>query len=157
MTSTDTPAITTTQVYRVFIKARPEQIWDAITKPEFTARYFHGAQVQTTAEVGTPIRYYAPDGTTLWGDDVVFESDPPRRLVVSWHALWDEETALEPPSRVTWEIEEREGFCLLTVVHDRLDESPVTAQHVSGQGWMMVLSGMKTLLETGQVLNPALA
>jgi uncharacterized protein YndB with AHSA1/START domain len=154
MTTTDDPrtAVTTTQVYRVFIKASPERIWEAITKPEFTARYFHGAKIQTTAEVGTSIRYYAPDGETLWGDDVVFESDPPRRLVVSWHALWNEEAALEPASRVTWEIEERQGFCLLTVVHDRLDGAPVTAQHVSGEGWMMVLSGMKTLLETGQPL-----
>jgi uncharacterized protein YndB with AHSA1/START domain len=148
--------VTTTQVYRVFIKAPAQKIWDAITKPEFTARYFHGAQVETTAEVGAPIRYYAPDGKTLWGDDVVFESDPPHRLVVSWHALWDEAAAAEDPSRVTWEIEEREGFCLLTVVHDRLEGAPVTAQHVSGEGWMMVLSGMKTLLETGEPLNPTL-
>jgi uncharacterized protein YndB with AHSA1/START domain len=154
LTTIDDPrtTATTTQVYRVFIKASPEQIWEAITKPEFTARYFHGAQVETTAEAGTPIRYYAPDGKTLWGDDVVFESDPPHRLVVSWRALWSEETALEPASRVTWEIEERHGFCLLTVVHDRLEGAPVTAQHVSGEGWMMVLSGMKTLLETGQPL-----
>lgn len=159
MTTTETATdpksvVTTTQVYRVFIKAPAERIWEAITKPEFTARYFHGAQVETTGEVGTPIRYYAPDGETLWGDDVVFESDPPHRLVVSWHALWSEDVALEPASRVTWEIEEREGFCLLTVVHDRLEGSPVTARHVSGEGWMMVLSGMKTLLETGQSLIP---
>jgi uncharacterized protein YndB with AHSA1/START domain len=145
--------VTTTQVYRVFIKAPAEKVWDAITKPEFTARYFHGAIVETTGEVGTAIRYYAPNHQTLWGDDVVFESDPPHRLVVSWHALWSEETAAEPASRVTWEIEERDGFCLLTVVHDRLEASPVTASHVSGEGWMMVLSGMKTLLETGHALT----
>jgi uncharacterized protein YndB with AHSA1/START domain len=148
--------MTTTQVYRVFIKASPEQIWDAITKAEFTARYFHGARVDTTGETGAPIRYYAPDGTTLWGDDVIFESDPPHRLVVSWRSLWDEQAALEEPSRVTWEIEERDGFCLLTVVHDRLEGAPITAQHVSGEGWMMVLSGMKTLLETGLSLGPSL-
>lgn len=143
----------TTQVYRVFIKAAPEAIWDAITKPEFTCRYFHGAHVDTTAEPGTPIRYFAPDRTTLWGDDVVLEADPPRRLVVTWHALWDEVTAAEPPSRVTWEIEERDpGCCLLTVVHDRLEGAPVTAEHVSGEGWMLVLSGLKALLETGTPL-----
>jgi len=146
----------TTQVYQVFIKASAQQIWDAITKPEFTARYFHGARVETTGETGAPLRYYAPDGTTLWGDDVVFESDPPHRLVVSWRALWSDETAAEPASRVTWEIDERDGFCLLTVVHDRLDGSPVTAKHVGGEGWTMVLCGMKTLLETGQPLaSPA--
>jgi uncharacterized protein YndB with AHSA1/START domain len=159
MTTTHTPIgpesiVASTQVYRVFIKATPQQIWDAITKPEFSARYFFGAQVETTGEAGTPIRYYAPDGETLWGDDVVLESDPPHRLVVGWHALWDEDTAAEPGSRVAWEIEERDGCCLLTVVHDRLEASPITAKHVSGEGWMLVLSGMKTLLETGESLLP---
>jgi uncharacterized protein YndB with AHSA1/START domain len=154
-TTAPTENATTTQVYRVFIKASAREIWDAITKAEFTARYFHGARVETTGEAGTPIRYYAPDGTTLWGDDVIYESDPPHRLVVSWHALWSEETAAEEPSRVTWEIDERDGFCLLTVVHDRLEAAPLTAQHVSGEGWMMVLSGMKTLLETGRSLGEA--
>lgn len=144
---------TTTQVYQVFIRATAEQIWEAIIKPEFTAQYFHGSRVETTAEPGSPIRYYAPDGETLWGDDVVLEADPPRRLVVTWTTLFDEEAAKEEPSRVTWEIEPRDGgMCLLTVVHDRLENAPKTAQMVSGEGWMMVLSGLKTLLETGQPL-----
>ncbi|MGZ4120280.1 MAG: SRPBCC family protein [Actinomycetota bacterium] len=151
---TTTMQVTTTQVYQVFIKSTPERIWEAITKPEFTAKYFHGARVETTAEKGASIRYYAPDGTTVWHDDVVIESDPPRRLVASWRALWDEETAAEPASRVTWEIEQREdGLCLLTVVHDQLEQSPVTAGRVSGTGWMMVLSGLKTLLETGEPMK----
>jgi uncharacterized protein YndB with AHSA1/START domain len=151
---TTAPTVTTTQVYRVFIRSTPEKIWDAITKPEFTARYFHGAHVQTTAEPGTPIRYFAPDGTTLWGDDVVLEADPPHKLVVTWSSLWNEETAAEDHSRVTWQIEERDGgVCLLTVVHDQLEASPKTAQMVAGEGWMMVLSGLKTLLETGEPLT----
>jgi uncharacterized protein YndB with AHSA1/START domain len=151
---TTAPAATTTQVYRVFIRSTPEKIWDAITKPEFTSQYFHGAHVETTGEAGTPMRYYAPDGTTLWGDDIVLEADPPRRLVVTWTALWSEDTAGEKPSRVTWEIEPRDGgICLLTVVHDQLEGAPNTAQMVSGEGWMMVLSGLKTLLETGAPLS----
>ena len=144
---------TTTQVYQVFIKSTPEQIWEGITKPEFTAQYFHGARVDTSAEAGASMRYYAPDGITLWGDDTVIESERPRRLVVTWSSLWDPETAVEEKSRVTWEIDQRDGgYCLLTVVHDRLDNSPKTAQMVSGEGWMMVLSGLKTLLETGAPL-----
>jgi uncharacterized protein YndB with AHSA1/START domain len=151
---TTAPTATTTQVYQVFIRSTPEKIWDAITKPEFTSQYFHGSRVETTAEAGAPMRYYAPDGTTLWGDDVVLEADPPRRLVATWSALWDEETAKEDSSRVTWEIEPRDGgVCLLRVVHDQLEGAPKTAQMVSGEGWMMVLSGLKTLLETGAPLS----
>ncbi|HZR12350.1 MAG TPA: SRPBCC family protein [Acidimicrobiia bacterium] len=148
-----TTSVETTQVYRVFIKASAQQIWDAITKPEFTTRYFHGARVDTTAKAGSPLRYYGPDDS-LWGDDVIIEADPPRKLVATWTALWDPDTATEEPSRVTWEIDERDGgMCLLTVVHDRLEGAPNTAAKVSGEGWMMVLSGLKTLLETGEPLT----
>jgi uncharacterized protein YndB with AHSA1/START domain len=146
----------TTQVYQVLIKATPQQIWDAITKPEFTSRYFHGARVATTGEAGTPIRYYAPDGVTLWGDELVLESDPPRKLVVPWRSLYDDEMRTEPASRVTWLIEEQDGgVCLLTATHDRLENSPKTAQSVSGIGWLTIVSGLKTLLETGAPLFPA--
>ncbi len=148
-----TTSVETTQVYRVFIKASAQQIWDAITKPEFTTRYFHGARVDTTAKTGATLRYYGPDDS-LWGDDVIIEADPPRKLVATWTALWDPDTATEEPSRVTWEIDERDGgMCLLTVVHDRLEGAPNTAAKVSGEGWMMVLSGLKTLLETGEPLT----
>jgi uncharacterized protein YndB with AHSA1/START domain/DNA-binding transcriptional ArsR family regulator len=140
------------QVYQVFIKASPEQVWEAITKPEFTARYFFGSRVQTTGEAGSPIRHYAPDGEELWGDDKVLESDPPRRLVHTWRSLYDSELAAEPSSRVTWEIEPQPGgVCKLTVIHDQLEGSPQTAASVSG-GWMFVISGLKTLLETGEPL-----
>ena len=99
------------------------------------------------------MRYYGPEDQ-LWGDNVVIESDPPHKLVATWNALWNEETAAEPDSRVTWTIDERDGgVCLLRVVHDRLDQSPITAEHVSGEGWTMVLSGLKTLVETGEPLS----
>jgi uncharacterized protein YndB with AHSA1/START domain len=150
MTGTTATALAT-QVYQVFIKATPEAIWDALVKPEFTTKYFHGGSVDTTGEAGTPMRMYAPDGETLWGDEIIEESDRPRRLVVGWRSLYDPEMAAEERSRVTWEIEPREGgVCLLTVVHDQLENSPKTAASVSGAGWMQVLSGLKTLLETGQ-------
>ena len=144
-----TIAAQTTQVYQVFIKATPEAIWDAITKPEFTARYFYGARIENTAERH---RALSPDGD-VWGDSPTFEYDPPRRLVHEWQSLYDPELAAEEPSRVSWEIEPQDGdYCKLTVVHDRLEASPKTAESVSGAGWMMVLSGLKTLLETGQPL-----
>jgi hypothetical protein len=76
--------------------------------------------------------------------------------VVTWRSLWDAEIAAEPTSRVTWEIQpEDAGYCRLTVVHDRLEQSPLTAATVGGAGWMLVLSGLKTLLETGTGLGEA--
>ena len=141
------------QVYQVFIKATPEQIWDAITQPEFTARYFYGSRVQTTGETGTPIRHLAAHSDELWGDNEIIESERPRRLVHTWRALYSEELAAEPPSRITWEIEPQPGgVSKLTVVHDQLEGSPKTAASVAG-GWMFVISGLKTLLETGEPLS----
>ena len=138
-----------TQVYQVFIKATPEQIWEAITTPEFTRRYFHGARITVTPD---GYRSLGPNGA-VWGDAAVLEFDPPRRLVHGWDSLYSEELAQEPTSRITWEIEPRDGaYCLLTVTHDELQNSPKTAGSVAGQGWMMVLSGLKTLLETGEPL-----
>jgi uncharacterized protein YndB with AHSA1/START domain/DNA-binding transcriptional ArsR family regulator len=140
------------QVYQIFIRATPEQVWDAITLPEFTAQYFYGSRVETTGQSGTPIRHHSSDGTSLWGDDMIIESDPPRRLVHTWRPLYDPELGAEPPSRVTWEIEPRpDGVTKLTVIHDELEQSPKTAAHVAG-GWMFVLSGLKTVLETGAAL-----
>jgi uncharacterized protein YndB with AHSA1/START domain len=141
--------IHTTQVYQVFIKATPEEIWEAITKPEFTQKYFHGASIETASDAR---RTLGPDGES-WGEDKVVEFDPPRKLVHTWLSAYDPELAAEEPSRVTWEIESQEGgLSLLTVVHDQLEGAPKTAASVNGVGWMRVLSGLKTLLETGEPL-----
>ncbi len=141
------------QVYQIFIRATPEQVWDAITRPEFTTQYFYGSRVETTGKSGTPIKHHSSDGASLWGDDLIVESDPPRRLVHTWRALYDPELAAEPPSRVTWEIEPQpDGVTKLTVIHDELEQAPKTAAHVSG-GWMLILSGLKTVLETGSALG----
>ena len=143
----------TTQVYSVFIRATPEQVWDAITKPEFTTRYFHGTRIESTFEPGAPSLRLAGDGDETLVDGEVLESDPPRMLKHTWRALYDPETASEPFSRVTWEIEPQEGgVTKLTVVHDQLDAAPKTAESVAG-GWSYVLSGLKTLLETGEPLQ----
>jgi uncharacterized protein YndB with AHSA1/START domain len=137
-----------TQVYQVFIKATPEAIWDAITKPEFTSKYFYGMGIDTN---GTERRTY--NGDELVNVAEVFDFEPPRRLVHGWRAFYDPDMAAEPDSRVTWEIEPQDGgFSLLTVTHDQLESSPKTAESVSGAGWMLVLSGVKTLLETGKPL-----
>src|SRR5207247_8972964 len=95
---------------------------------------------------------HGPNGDA-WGDSEVLEFDPPRKLVHGWQSLYDPEIAAEDASRVTWEIEKQEnGTSLLTVIHDQLEGAPKTAASVAGVGWMRVLSGLKTLLETGAPL-----
>jgi uncharacterized protein YndB with AHSA1/START domain len=124
----------TTQVYSVFIRATPEQIWEAITKPEFTARYFHGVHIELRGG-----RRFSSMGDLAW-DEEVLEEDPPLRLVHRWVSGYSEELAAEEPSRVTWQIEPQEdGTTLLTVTHDQLEGAPRTAESVSGTGWMYVL------------------
>jgi uncharacterized protein YndB with AHSA1/START domain len=138
----------TTQVYNVFIRAAPEQIWDAITTPEFTAKYFYGQRIEIAADRRS---WWNSDGELVSAGGVI-EFEPPRRLVHSWSSLYHAEMAAEPESRVTWEIEPQDGgITKLTVVHDQLEGAPKTAESVAG-GWMYVLSGLKTLLETGQPL-----
>jgi uncharacterized protein YndB with AHSA1/START domain len=152
MTTAAEPA-TATQVYAVFIRATPEQVWDGITKPEFTARYFYGSVMESTWETGAALDGWAEDRSMKYVDGEILEVDKPRRLVYTWRALYDEETAAEPHSRVTWEIEPAgEHVTKLTVVHDRLEAAPKTALSVAG-GWSYVLSGLKTLLETGEPLG----
>ena len=137
----------TTQVYSVYIKAAPEQIWEAITTPEFTERYFHGVRMEIRDG-----RRWSTLRDLAW-DEEVLEVDPPRRLVHAWTSGYDDELAAEQPSRVTWTIEPQDGGAtLLTVVHDRLEGAPKTAMSVFGGGWMFVLSNLKTLLETGDPL-----
>ena len=154
MNTTAAPEPTTAQLYQIFIKAAPEAIWDAVTKPEYSELYFFGSRVETTGEVGTPFRYHSPDGSSLWADESVFESKRPRRLVTGWRSLYDPDLVDEPSSRVSWEIEPQDGgFTLVTLAHDRLENSPGTAANVAGVGWMMVLSGLKSVLETGSGLT----
>ena len=138
-----------TQVYSVFIRATPEQVWEAITKPEFTAKYFYGARIRV---LPNHRECTGPNGDD-WGTGDVYEYDPPRKMVHSWRSTYDPEMGAEEPSRVSWEIEPQDGGVVrLTVVHDRLEGAPKTAASVNGPGWMFVLSGLKTLLETGKPL-----
>jgi uncharacterized protein YndB with AHSA1/START domain len=139
-----------TNVHQVYIRATAEQIWEAITKPEFTLKYFYGTRVESDLTVGSPFVFRAGDSDELLVDGEVLESDPPKRLSVSWRFLYEPELAAEEPSRVTWEIEPQEGgYCKFTAVHEGLGEK--AAEQVSG-GWPYIVSGLKTLLETGKPL-----
>jgi uncharacterized protein YndB with AHSA1/START domain len=142
-----------TQVYSVFVRATPEQLWEAITKPEFTTKYFYGSLIDSTFEPGSPYLGWSSDRSQQYVDGEVIEATPPHKLVTTWRALYDADTAAEPYSRVSWEIEPAgDGVTKLTVVHDQLEAAPKTAENVAG-GWSYVLSGLKTLLETGEPLT----
>ena len=78
----------TTQVYSVSIRATPEQVWDAITKPEFTAQYFHSSVIDCTYEPGARYRGHSVDGEQEFVDGVVIEADPPHKLVTTWQRVW---------------------------------------------------------------------
>jgi len=149
-TSPSSAVASATQVYPIFIKATPEAIWTAITRPEYSQQYFYGALIENTAERHVS---RAPDGSD-WGDAPMFEFDPPRRMAYAWKSGFDPAAASEPASRVTWQIDSQDGgYCLVTVTHDQLEASPKTAEGVAGVGWMMVLSGLKTVLETGKPIS----
>jgi len=152
----------TVQVYQVYIKAAPEAIWDAITRPDWAKRYGYRSPVEYELRPGGEYRAFATSEMTAHGaPDViitgeVIEVDPPRRLVQTWHPLFSPETAAEPSTRVTWEIEAGEGgVTKLTLIHD-LEGAPMAAAQVAGAipgaggGWSFILSDLKTLLETGQ-------
>ena len=146
----------TVQVHRVYIKATPERIWEAITKPEWTAKYGYTGLADFDLKVGgkhrtRPTQEFIDAGFT--GDLVdgeVLEVDPPRKLVQSFNAVWGDDVKAEGTSRVTWAIEPVGDSCCLTVTHDQLGEN---ANPQLYGGWPMILSGLKTLLETGEKLT----
>lgn len=138
-------------VFQIYIRATADAVWQAITETEFRRQYFYGSTIETDFRPGSPLRSVSPDGE-LWSDDVVLECEPPHVLSHTWRSLWDAEAADEPASRVTWRVEPQDaGVCKLTVVHDQLEDSPATARGVSG-GWAFIISGLKSVLETGEPL-----
>jgi uncharacterized protein YndB with AHSA1/START domain len=138
-----------TAVFEIFIKATPEQVWAAITDPERRAVFSFGVQTQSDWTTGSSYRSGVPGVVDIAeGENLVVE--PPRLLVQTFRALWSEDVKAQGTTRVTWEIEQVEDSCRLTVVHDRL---PAAANAELYGGWPMVLSGLKTLLETGDRLT----
>jgi uncharacterized protein YndB with AHSA1/START domain len=139
------------KVFEIYIKTTPERLWQAITDPELRAKYTFGVGVHSDWTPGS--RYEGIPGQPgnppiVEGENL--EVDPPRRLVQSFHALWSDDVKSEGTSRVTWEIEKIEDSCRLVVTHDQLRED---ANNELYGGWPMVLSGLKTLLETGETLT----
>jgi uncharacterized protein YndB with AHSA1/START domain len=139
---------TMVKVFEIYIKTTPERLWKALTDTEMRRKYTFGAVVTSDWTPGS--RYQGVGlGTPIFAGENL-EVDPPRRLVQSFRALWGEDVKSEGTSRVTWEIEPVGDSCRLTVIHDQLRED-ANAQLYGG--WPMVLSGLKTLLETGEMLT----
>jgi uncharacterized protein YndB with AHSA1/START domain/DNA-binding transcriptional ArsR family regulator len=138
-----------TQVYELFIKTTPEDLWQALTDGEVTKKYFFGETLRSDWKRGSDWHSTGPQGTRDVEGKVI-ESDAPRRLVLTWHILYEGELSTEL-SRVTYAIEKRGEVCKLSVTHDCAG-APKTAKHVGHEGWQLVLSGLKTLLETGKPL-----
>jgi uncharacterized protein YndB with AHSA1/START domain len=137
-------------VYEVYIRTSPDRLWQALTDPTVTRQYFYGSAVRSDWKVGSSIEHVMPDGSiALTGR--ILELDPPRRFVHTFVMQHDAEGRHDRASRVTWEIVPRGEVCQLTVTHDDFDGETPTFQKVR-RGWNPVLSGLKTLLETGKPL-----
>jgi DNA-binding transcriptional ArsR family regulator/uncharacterized protein YndB with AHSA1/START domain len=151
-------------VYTTYIRTTPERLWQALTDPAFTRRYFWRATFQTDWKAGSTMRWDLLGVTIADPEQVVLESDPPRRLAYTWHSLTPElaetlelteeareRVAAEPRSKVTFELEPLGELVKLTVVHDGFEAGSLMVSLVS-EGWPRILSDVKTLLETGETL-----
>jgi uncharacterized protein YndB with AHSA1/START domain len=137
------------KVFEIYIKTTPERLWEAITDSELRSRYSFGVGISSDWTPGSAYQSSHPAGVDIaTGENL--EVDPPRRLVQSFNALWSDDVKSEGTSRVTWEIEPVGDSCRLVVTHDQLREG---ANDELYGGWMMILSGLKTLLETGEDLT----
>jgi uncharacterized protein YndB with AHSA1/START domain/DNA-binding transcriptional ArsR family regulator len=137
-------------VFQVYIRTTPEQLWQAITDPAFTRRYFHRSVVESSWRPGDDVRYFIGEDLVIAGE--VLQAEPPRRLVTTWSFRRDPRLREDPPSRVTWEIEPRGETCKLTLVHDDFPFETETYRSIES-GWPLVLSSLKSLLETGEGLE----
>jgi uncharacterized protein YndB with AHSA1/START domain len=138
------------KVFEIYIKTTPERLWQAITNDEMRRKYWFGLGVTSDWTPGSHYEGSHPLAPTPLHEGENLEVDPPRRLVQSFRAQWSEDAKREGTSRVTWEIEPIGDSCRLLVTHDQLRED--ASEEIYG-GWPQVLSGLKTLLETGETLT----
>ena len=140
-------------VYQTYIRAAADQVWEALVNPEFTKQYFHAQRFESSLEPGAPYRMVGRSGEDSV-EGTIEEIDPPRRLVITWHALYDTAMSEEPPSRVEWELhDDGAGLTKVVTIHRDLGLSPRTSDSV-GDGWHWVLGSLKSFVETGEGLAP---
>jgi uncharacterized protein YndB with AHSA1/START domain/biotin operon repressor len=138
------------KVFEIYIKTSPQRLWEAIIDPEVRARYHFGSRVESDWSPGSSFQMVHAESPGPLAEGENLEVDPPHRLVQSMRALWGPEVVEEGTSRVTWDIEEVGDSCRLTITHDQLSED---ANEQLYGGWPMILSGLKTWLETGELLT----
>jgi uncharacterized protein YndB with AHSA1/START domain len=138
------------KIYEIYIKTTPERLWQAITDPDIRTNYQFGTRQISDFTPGSRVELSHPGADGLLAEGEILEVDPPRRLVQTMTALWSGEAKAEGTSRVTWDIEPVGDSCRLTVTHDQLREG---ANEELYGGWPMILSGLKTWLETGELLT----
>ena len=138
------------KVFEIYIKTTPEKLWQAITDPEMRSGYQFGVGVYSDWKQGSNYEGTSPQlpAPIFGGENTLV--DPPHKLVQTFNALWNDDAKREGTSRVTWEIEQIEDSCRLTVTHDQLRSDAMPELY---GGWPMILSGLKTLLETGEPLT----
>ena len=146
-----TAVIEPKHVYEIYIRATPERIWQALTDSELVKRYYFGSVIESDFKPGSPIVYRQAEGGRVDIEGEIIEADPPRRLVHTFAVRWDSDVN-EPPTRVAWEITPMGETCRLSVTHDGFTEENATFAQTKG-GWPIILSGLKTLLETGRELE----
>jgi uncharacterized protein YndB with AHSA1/START domain/DNA-binding transcriptional ArsR family regulator len=137
------------KVFEIYIKTTPERLWEAITNSDLRQKYTFGVGIESDFKDGSPYKAAHPSRVEI-SEGENLEVDPPRKLVQSFRALWSDDVKAAGTSRVTWEIEPVGDSCRLTVTHDQLPEG--VNDQIYG-GWPMILSGLKTLLETGETLT----
>jgi uncharacterized protein YndB with AHSA1/START domain len=138
------------KIFEIYIRTTPERLWEAITDRETRAKFQFGCQVTSEWTEGSRYELSNPRAADLISEGENLVVDPPRRLVQSFVALWNDSARAEGTSRVTWEIEPVNDSCRLTVIHDQLRDGVDEAIY---GGWPMILSGLKTWIETGEVLT----
>ena len=138
------------KVFEIYIKTTPDRLWSAITDPEVRARYNFGAGAYSDWTPGAAVELRVEEPALVLGEGEVLEADPPRRLVHTMLAHFSPEAEAEGTSRVTWEIEPVGDSCRLVVTHDQMREG---ANDQLYGGWPMILSGLKTWLESGELLT----
>jgi uncharacterized protein YndB with AHSA1/START domain len=136
--------------FEIYIKTTPERLWEAITDEEQRRKYHFGVGVRSDWTEGSRYEGVHPASPTPIHEGEILEIDPPRRLVQSFRAMWGDDVIAEGTSRVTWEIEQVGDSCRLQLIHDELADD---ANDQLYGGWMMILSGLKTYLETGEELT----
>jgi uncharacterized protein YndB with AHSA1/START domain len=138
------------KVFEIYIRTTPERLWEAITDSEIRAKYQFGSQIRSDWTPGSRFEMGNPKSGSLLGEGENLEVDPPHRLVQTMVALWSDDAKSEGTSRITWEIQPVGDSCRLTLTHDQLREG---ANEELYGGWPMILSGLKTWLETGELLT----